>query len=237
MAGILPGGAVDVIQAELNRLTNQERGTLGISFVIGLVVSLWSANGGIKALFDAFNVVYEEQETRGFFRLNAESLLFTVAIIGFLIIALVAVVAVPVVVDFMPGFVGLLLDYARWPVLLILVAIGLALIYRHGPDRSEPRWQWITPGSAFAAIAWLGGSALFSWYAANFGSFNKTYGSLGAVIGVMMWMWISVIVVLIGGKLNAEVEHQIARDSIEGDPKPLGARGAKMADTIGGAQR
>jgi membrane protein len=102
---------------------------------------------------------------------------------------------------------GMLLKLARWPILLLLVGSALTLIYRYGPSRIEPRWRWITRGSACAAVAWLAASALFSWYAANFGSFNKTYGSLGAVIGFMTWIWLSTIVVLVGGKLNAEIEH------------------------------
>jgi membrane protein len=128
------------------------------------------------------------------------------------------------------------LEVARWPILLVLVWFGLTLIYRYGPSRAEPRRQWITWGSAFAAIVWLAASALFSWYSANFGSFNKTYGSLGAVIGFMTWMWLSIIVVLIGAKLNAEIEHQTARDSTTGRPKPLGRRAATMAGTVGSAQ-
>jgi membrane protein len=110
------------------------------------------------------------------------------------------------------------------------------LIYRYGPSRTEPRRQWITWGSAFAAIAWVAASALFSWYAANFGNFNKTYGSLGAIIGFMTWMWLSIIVVLVGAKLNAEIEHQSAHDSKTGRPKPLGRRNANLADTIGPAR-
>jgi membrane protein len=109
----------------------------------------------------------------------------------------------------------------------------LALVYCYGPSRTEPRWRWITWGSAFAALTWLVASALFSWYAANFGTFNKTYGSLGAVVGFMLWIWVSSIVVLLGGKLNAEIEHQTARESTAGPAKPLGQRGAKMADTVG----
>jgi len=193
-----------------------------MSFLIALGVSLWSANGGIKAIFDALNVIYEEEETRGFIKLNAQSLLFTVAIIGFLVVALVCVVALPAVLDFLPRFTGQIITYARWPVLATLVAIGLALIYRFGPDRTEPRWRWISWGSAFAAIVWLAGSAIFSWYVASFGSFNKTYGSLGAVIGFMIWMWISSIVILVGGKLNAEIEHQTARNTTNGPSRPRG---------------
>jgi membrane protein len=238
MAGFAPGGAIDIIRDQLTRLSAQGSTKLGVSFLIGLVISLWSANSGIKALFDSLNVVYEEEEKRSLIRLNAVTLSFTIATIAFLLIALACVIALPVMLNYLPasGVTGELLKLARWPVLLVLVAVGLTLIYRYGPSRTEPRWEWITWGSAFAAVAWLAASALFSWYAANFGSFNKTYGSLGAIIGFMTWMWVSIIVVLVGAKLNAEIEHQTARESTVGPARPLGRRGAKMADTIGGAQ-
>ena len=116
------------------------------------------------------------------------------------------------------------------------MGIALSCLYRYGPSRNTPQWRWITWGSAFAAVGWLIASAIFSFYAGHFGTFNKTYGSLGAVIGFMLWIWISVIVILFGGKLNAEIEHQTARDSTDGGPQPLGRRGAKMADTVGPAQ-
>jgi membrane protein len=236
VSGILPGGAIEVIRDQLNRLAAQPRGTLGGSLVVGLVISLWSANGGIKALFDALNAVYEEKEKRSFVRLNALSLTFTAGMIGFLILALACIVALPVALNYLPAFIGQILNYARWPVLLVIVALALACIYRDGPSRIEPRWRWISWGSAFAALAWLGFSAIFSFYAANFANFNKTYGSLGAVIGFMIWMWLSVVVILVGAKLNAEMEHQTARESTEGPEKPLRRRGAGMADTVGEAQ-
>src|SRR6266550_3029795 len=238
IAGFAPGGAVDVVRDQLTRLAAQGSTTLGVSFVVGLLISLWSANAGIKALFDALNVVYQEKEKRSFIRLNAVTLSFTIATIAFLLIALAGVVALPVILIYLPlpEVSRVLLEIARWPILLVLVAFGLTLIYRYGPSRTEPRWQWITWGGAFAAITWLAASALFSWYAANFGTFNKTYGSLGAIVGFMMWMWLSIIVVLVGAKLNAEIEHQTVRESTAGQPKPLGRRGAKMADTIGPAR-
>jgi membrane protein len=215
MAGFAPGGAIDVIRDQLTRLSAQGSTKLGVSFLIGLVISLWSANSGIKALFDSLNVVYEEEEKRSFIRLNTVTLCFTIATIGFLLVALACVIAFPVVLNHFPaaGVTGRLLNIARWPVLLVLVAVGLTLIYRYGPSRTEPRWQWIGWGGAFAAAIWLAASALFSWYAANFGSFNKTYGSLGAIIGFMTWMWLSIIVVLVGGKLNAVIENEAARKS------------------------
>ncbi len=238
VAGFAPGGAIDVVRDQLTRVSAQGSTTLGVSFLIGLAISLWSANSGIKALFDSLNVVYEENEGRSFVRLNLVTLSFTIAAIAFLLITLACIVALPVALNYLPpsGISGAVLEFARWPILLVLVAFGLTLIHRYGPSRAEPRWQWITWGSVFAAIVWLAASALFSWYSANFGSFNKTYGSLGAVIGFMTWMWLSIIVVLIGAKLNAEIEHQTARDSTTGRPKPLGKRAAKMADTLGSAQ-
>jgi membrane protein len=120
----------------------------------------------------------------------------------------------------------------RWPALLVLVVVGLAVLYRFGPSRTEARWEWLTVGSLFAAIAWLVASALLSWYLGNFADYNATYGSLGAAIGLMMWLWISSIVILFGAELNSEIEHQTAHDATVGRDKPLGARGAAMADTV-----
>ena len=111
--------------------------------------------------------------------------------------------------------------------------VAVAMMYRYGPSREKAQWRWLTWGSAFAAIGWLVVSVLFSWYAADFGSYNKTYGSLGAVVGLMTWMWLSSIVILLGAELDAEMEHQTAHDTTTGAPRPLGARGARMADTIG----
>jgi membrane protein len=209
ISGVAPGGAIDVVREQMTRVSAQGSTALGISFALGLVLSLWSANSGIKALFDALNVVYEEKEKRSFIQLNAITLLFTIGTMVFLMIALACVIALPVALNYLtlPPVIGLLLKLARWPILLLLVGCALTLIYRYGPSRIQPRWRWITWGSVFAAVAWLAASASFSWYAANFGSFNKTYGSLGAVIGFMTWIWLSTIVVLVGGKLNAEIEH------------------------------
>jgi membrane protein len=236
MAGLLPGGALDIIREQLHTLAAQGGQTLGFTFVSGLMVSLWSANSGIKALFDALNVVYDEEEKRGFFRLNMLSLTFTISTLVFLLIAMAALVVLPNILHELglKDTTHQLLDILRWPLLLLLAGLALACVYRFGPSRRKPRWRWVTWGSAFAAVAWLVVSLLFSWYASNFGNYNKTYGSLGAVIGFMTWLWISSVVILIGAEINAETEHQTAQDSTEGPPKPLGARGAAMADTVGG---
>jgi membrane protein len=238
IAGFVPAGGIEIISEQMTRVTAQNEGALGVGFMLGLVLSLWSANGGMKALVDALNVVYDEREKRGFFRLNAISLAFTVGALVFVLLALGAIVAVPIVLDYL--YLGQatewLVSILRWPLLLVIMCVALALIYRYGPSRTQSQWRWISWGSVAAALLWLAASALFSWYAANFGNYNETYGSLGAAVGFMMWLWISTLAILLGGELNSEMEHQTAQDTTVGPPKPMGMRGATMADTVGPAQ-
>ena len=171
-------------------------------------------------------------------RLNAVSLGFTVAAIVFVLFALSAVVVIPLVLQhlLLSNATDLLVRLARWPAMFVGLALALACIYRFGPSREAPRWRWITWGSVAATMLWLIASALFFWYAGSFGKFNETYGSLGAAIGFMTWLWISAIVILLGGELDAEMEHQTTRDTTTGAPKPMGVRGARMADTVGAAR-
>src|ERR1700737_2588882 len=237
IASVAPGGAIDVLREQMGRLASQGGTTLGVSVIVSLAMSLWTANSGVKAIFDALNIVYGEEEKRSILKLNAVTLLVTLGIVVFILLTLAAGVAVPVVLTYfpLPGVTALIVKIGRWPILFALVTLALAVLYKYGPSRTEPRWRWITWGSVSAAIVWLAPSALFSWYVASFGSYNKTYGSLGAIIGFMTWIWISIIVVLVGAKLNAEREHQTAHDTTPGRPKPPGARGARMADTVGAA--
>ena len=238
MANVAPGGAIDLLREEMTRLASQGGATLGVSFLGSLAISLWTANSGVKAIFDALNIVYGEDEKRSFLKLNAITLFVTLGIVVFILLTLAAVVAVPVALTYipLPEMTALVVIIGRWPILFVLVTTALAVLYKYGPSRTEPRWRWVTWGSVSAAIVWLAASALFSWYVASFGSYNKTYGSLGAVIGFMTWIWISIIVVLVGAKLNAEMEHQTAQESTTGQPKPIGRRGARMTDTVGAAQ-
>jgi len=231
-AGFLPQGALDIIQDQVIRITSKGDAKLGLAFIFGLGLALWSANAGMKAIIDALNVVYDETEKRGFIKLNLISLTLTLAAILSLLMAIAAVVVLPLVLGYLGlGAVGeMLLRILRWPALFLLIIIGLAVLYRFGPSRSKPQWQWL-----LATIAWLIASALLSWYLGNFANYDATYGSLGAGIGLMMWLWISALVILLGAELNSEIEHQTARDSTVGAEKPLGARGAAMADTVGAA--
>src|SRR4051794_30761596 len=237
LSGVLPGGAIDIIGEQVMRIASKPTGSLGFAFFSGLAIALWSSNAGMKALFDALNIVYDEEEKRGFIKLNAQSLLFTLGALLFLLFALAAVVAIPVVLNLFSfgKVIAWLLSLSRWPILLLGVLFGLACLYRYGPSRDKAQWRWVTWGSAIAAALWLGGSMLFSWYVANFGNYDATYGSLGAAIGFMTWIWLSTIVILLGGEINAELEHQTAEDTTEGARQPLGTRGTKMADTVGAA--
>jgi membrane protein len=236
LGSFIPGGATDVIGEQVSRLASQGSGKLGLTFLVSLAISLWSANAGMKALFDALNIVYGEREKRSFFRLNLISLGFTLVAIVVLLLAIAAVVVVPVVLSYFEiSGAGWLMSLVRWPLLAVAVALVLACLYRWGPSRTQAQWRWITWGSAFAALSWLATSMLFSWYVQNFGSYNKTYGSLGAVIGFMTWIWLSVIVKLLGAELDAEKEHRIAGDTTTERQRPLGARGAQAVDTVGPA--
>jgi membrane protein len=237
-AGVLPAGAVEILHEQITRLTAKGDARLGLGFVTGLAIALWSANAGMKAIIDALNVVYDEKEKRSFIKLNLLSLLFTLIAIVSLMAALAGVVIAPMVFSALglSSLPSLAMAVLRWPLLLALVTVALAAIYRYGPSRTEPRWQWLSVGSVAAAAGWMIASVLFSWYIAHFGAYNATYGSLGAAVGMMMWMWISGIVILLGAELNAEIEHQTAKDSTVGSEKPIGERGAVMADTIGAAR-
>jgi membrane protein len=238
LSGFVPGGALQLIGDQITLVPRQENSTLGMAFVVALLVSLASANSGMAALFDALNVVYDEREKRSLIQFYGTTFLFTLAGVVFVIFAITGVVVLP----FMLKFVGVtttteqFLAILRWPALFVTIMVSLACIYRYGPSRRDARWRWVSWGSIMGALLWMASSMLFSWYVATFDSYNKIYGSLGAGVGFMMWLWISAVIVLLGGKLNAEMEHQTARDTTEGQAKPLGARGARMADRVGKAQ-
>jgi len=234
---MLPEGSFQIVQDQIGRVLDKGSTSLGATFLFGLALAILSANAGMKAVIDALNVVYEEPEKRSFVRLNLLSLAFTSGGIAALLLMVGAVVAVPLALD----HVGLapqsqfIVSLARWPLLFVILLAALGILYRFGPSRRAARWEWLSAGTLVAALLWIGGSALLSWYLSNFGNYSATYGSLGAAIGLMMWMWMSAIIVLCGAELNSEIEHQTAMDTTVGPPRPLGARRAVMADTLGPA--
>jgi membrane protein len=238
LSDLVPENVLDIVHEQASRIASNSGRTLSIGIVVGILVSLWSAMSGVKAMIDALNVIYEQKERRNFLRLNLVALVFTLAGFAAFLLAIAAIVVLPLILSpiGLGGLTETLMWIARWPALLLVLLIGLAILYRYGPDRRKPRWQWVSVGSVFAAVSWIVASLLFSWYLTSFANYNATYGSLCAVAGLMIWLWISTTVVLLGAELNAELEHQTARDSTVGDEKPLGARGAVMADTVGAKQ-
>jgi membrane protein len=237
LGGVLPSGGMEIISGQLQSLADQNSSALSVGFLSGLAIALWSANSGIKSLFEGMNVAYGETEKRGFVRLNLLSLAFTLGaiVIGIGLIASVGVVPALLALLRLDGWAEILISVLRWPLLLLMVGAGMIVIYRYGPSRERAKWRWLTWGGVVATVVWVAASIGFSFYLQNFADYNATYGTLGAVIGFMMWTWISVIILLVGAELNAELEHQTARDSTTGPARELGNRGAVMADTVGKA--
>ena len=230
LSSILPGGAIAILGEQIKHLVANGHKTLGVAAVGGIAFSIWSANAGVKSLFDALNIVLKEKETRGFFKLNAVSLLFTLGMLLFVLIAIGAVVIVPLLLKSMAWstYLEIVIGFARWPLIWAVLTFGIALLYRFGPGRNDIPWHWISWGSATSAFVWMIASMAFSWYAASYGTFNKTYGSLGAGVGFMTWIWISVIVILLGEEVNEildaarKPEKQAAKQAA---PHPLGVPG------------
>ena len=236
LASVVPGGGVDILTEQIERLAGADQGRLGIAFVASLGIALWSANAGMKALFQAMNVAYDESETRGFVRLTAITLLLTVLTI----VGIITLIAFNVAFTTFQELIGLTLPDLLVNVLTALIALAalivfMACLYRFGPCRESPRWRWITPGAVFAGLMIVVVSALFTFYVTNFGSYNETYGSLGAVVGFLTWLWLVMVVLVMGGELNAEMEHQTRRDTTTGPGEPMGERGATVADDLGEA--
>lgn len=235
ISATLPDGAQQVIGTELDQIVKSSGGALSLGVVVGFLFALYSASRGMSGLIMALNIAYEQHETRGFVRLYLLAIGLTLLVVAIGSIALLLVAGVPAVVQ----AIGLktvtkwLVYIFEWPLLLVILMGVLAVLYRYAPDRKEARWRWISPGAAVATVLWLIGSIMFTVYVSNFGSYNKTYGSLGALVGMLTWMYLSAYVVLLGAEINAEMERQTRRDTTEGAEKPMGSRGARAADTLG----
>lgn len=232
-----PVEARELVQKQLESITDSSEGGLGTTAVIGILLALWSASSGMKHLISAINTAYDEGETRGFLKLRGTALLFTVAAIVFVVVAAGVITALPsVLADTSMGDAArITMSILRWPLLGVGLMAGLAALYRYGPDRDEPKWTWTAPGTIVAVVLWLVASIAFSTYTAEFESYGETYGSLGAVVVLMLWLMISAAAVIIGAEINGEAERQTARDSTEGGDEPMGQRDAYVADTLGPA--
>ena len=225
----------DLVSQQLSSIVEGSSSGLRIGAIIGLAVALWSASSGVKNLITAVNRAYHEREGRGFLKLRATAIVLTLTLIVLGGVALFGLIVVPNALS-SDGGVGVARDVlmiARWPLAALVIVAGLAIVYRFAPDRDNPRWNWASPGAVFATLLWLAASLAFSIYTANFGKYNETYGALGAIVVVMLWLWIGALAVIAGAELNGEVERQTTADTTQGRGEPMGDRGAFAADTVG----
>jgi membrane protein len=227
--------AGSIISDQAHKIASGAGTGVSIAAIGGILFALYSASKGMKALIEGLNISYDEYEKRGFVRLNLMALGLTLGMILVLIVSLALITAAPSLL----GGLGLgstaqvLVTYLRWPILFVVAMVSLGIIYRFAPSRNEPQWRWVSWGAVTATVLWIIASIAFSIYVGHFGSYNQTYGSLGAVVILLTWFWVSAFIVLMGAELNAEMEHQTKRDTTEGRPRPIGERGAYAADTVG----
>ncbi|WDZ81859.1 YihY/virulence factor BrkB family protein (plasmid) [Ensifer adhaerens] len=239
LAYVLPPGAFDIVATQVRALVQMRDATLSLAFFISFAVTLWSARSGTLAIFDAMNVAYQEVEKRGFLRLNLIAIIFTLC-------AMIALIMMIGITAAIPTILGVaLLDPANetivlligWSLVVVAALTGAVVVYRVGPSRQPAKLRWLTWGSIFATSAWIVMSLIYAWYLNNLADYAASYGALGGLVGFLIWLWLSVTLLLVGAELNAELEHQTAKDSTTGRPLPMGLRGAHMADTIGKAAR
>jgi membrane protein len=226
IASSAPGSAKTIITNALHEIQNSGKGSAGLLFIIGLAGALWSASAYVGAFSRASNAIYEVGEGRPFWKLRPQQLAITAVLVFFMALSLIAVVVTGGLADQVGKLLGIghsavqVWDIAKWPVLIVLVAIMIAVLYWASPNVKQPGFRWISPGSILAVAIWIVASAAFAFYVANFGSYNKTYGSLAGVIIFLVWMWLSNVAILLGAEFDAELtrerELEAGRDS--GDP-------------------
>ena len=236
LGSVLPTQAYDMVIEQIHRISAASNGTLGWGLVVSLLLALWSANAGTQAMLAALNIAYEEPERRNLLRYYFDAFTFTITGILGGVVMLLAILYVPILFAF-TGYshaFELVVSIARWPLLALLVLFMLSLLYRYGPCRRNAKWHWVSVGSLFAMVVWLIASAAFSIYVSNFANYDRLYGSLGAVIILLFWLYISFYIVLIGAEINAELELQTTKDTTAGKPRPMGKRGAFVADHVAG---
>ncbi|WP_435769745.1 YihY/virulence factor BrkB family protein [Nocardioides sp. SYSU DS0651] len=234
LSDTLPSDAASLLQTQLEAITSTSSGSLGLGLVLSLVLALWTASGGVGNLLTAINIAYDEDETRSFVRRKLMAMGLTLAAIVFLVVAISLVAAAPALLDSLvsSGPLRWGLEAARWLGLVLAMSFALAVLYKVAPDRDNPQFRWVSIGAVVSTVLWVVASLGFSLYVDNFGSYNETYGALAGVVVLLLWLWLTMYVVLLGAEINAEAEQQTAEDSTVGPEEPLGDRGAVKADTL-----
>jgi membrane protein len=228
----LPAEARELLTDQITRLTESSSSSLGVGLVIGVALALWSASSGMAHLLEAINIAYGEGDDRGPVARRGIALVMTIGVLVVVGIA-VAGFGAAAALDDANTVVRWIVRVVTWAVAAAVFIGVLAVLYRHGPDRDEPRWRWVSPGAVVALVGWLAITVGFGVYVSNFGSYDQTYGSLASIVILLFWMYLSAFVVVFGAELNSELEHQTARDSTRGPEQPLGSRDAQVADTVG----
>ena len=231
---ILPPSAYDIITGIIQPIIEQPNTTLGWSLAISILISLWSANKGTSALFQGVNIAYDETDNRGFIKKTGLTLIFTIGAIFLGLICLMLLIFYPAFVNELPisGGIETLIGWVRWILIALIFIFGLGMLYKKAPDRDDPEFKWLSHGAVVSTLLWIVGSLLFSWYVQNFGSYDKVYGSFAAVIILMLWLFITAFIILLGAELNSETEHQTRKDTTVGEDEPMGQRGAYHADHV-----
>lgn len=234
MRGVVPEEAYQLLNDQMKSIASSSTAA-GWGAVLGVLLSIWGGSKAMKALIEGLNIMYDEEERRGFIKLNIYALLLTLAAAVGVIVAVGLIAVLPAVIDkFGLGeSAEMVVTALRWPLLLVFFMTALSVLYRFAPSRDEPQWKWVSWGAVGATALWLAGSGLFSLYVTYFDSYNKTYGSLGAVVILLMWFYLSAYAILLGAELNTEMERQTAKDTTKGAPAPMGQRNAHAADTLG----
>lgn len=235
LSGLVPQEVVTIISKQATEVAGAGDGGLGFALIFGLAVALYSASKGMASLIQGLNAAYDEEETRGFIRLNLETLALTLVLILGLLIGLGVALTMPVLVAVVnPGPVVAILSTAGVCVgLIVLTVLGLSVLYRFAPSRESAEWTWVSVGAVAGCLLWIAGSAGFAFYVSNFGSYNESFGTVAGVVVLLMWFWISAFIILLGAELNAELEAQTRRDTTTGEDLPMGKRGAVKADVLG----
>ena len=225
LGGMLPPEALKIITDGLNSFAQKSGSQLSFALLTSLVLALWTARAGMTSIMTGLNIAYRETEKRSFIMQNMIALGLTLGGVVFAAVAIFAVAIIPAALAFLhaTGFVAQLLNIARWPVLAVMVVLAFAVMYRYAPSRSHASWKWITWGSGIAAVLWIIGSVLFSFYVGHFGSYDATYGALGAVIILLLWFWVSATVLLVGAEIDAEVDARATKAGDPLAPLPAGA--------------
>lgn len=234
LTSALPQEAATLVTDQVREIAGQSSRALGVGLVVSVLAALFTASGGVANLMKAVNLAYDEPETRGFVKLRATALLLTACAIVFLAVAVGLVAVVPVLLDALglSGVGRVLVQVLRWGGLVVFVLVALAVVYRYAPDRDNPRLRWVGLGSVVATVLWLLGSAAFSLYVSTFGSYSETYGTLAGVAVLLLWLFLTSFVVLLGAEINSELEQQTAEDTTQGPELPRGERRAVKADTV-----